>query len=132
MKKIIFIFFAFMAQIQFAHAEGGLSTIDLVEILDGKEAEAVYFYKNNWKVLREIAVDKGYIDSFQLLKLDENSDQGYHLMLVTNYESEQQYNNREEYFQEIIEENGQPKLLNEKRPNEFRRTVNNLERIQQL
>ncbi len=38
------------------------------------------------------------------LKLDESSDQDYHLMLIANYESEQQYNNRKEHFQEIIQQ----------------------------
>jgi hypothetical protein len=44
-----------------------ISTIEMVKIKNGNKAEALYYFEHNWKVLREMAVEKGYIDSYQLL-----------------------------------------------------------------
>ena len=99
--------------------------MDFVKIKDGKKAEALYFYENNWKVYREVAVEKGFIQSFQILSVLPDSLNNLDLILITTYKDSLQYVKSEEHFQSIIKElrpNG-PKLLNQLKPTEFRQNV---------
>ena len=43
------------------------STLDFVQILNNNTEEALFYYQNNWRVLREKAMSKNYIESFQML-----------------------------------------------------------------
>ncbi len=99
------------------------TTIDFVRILDENQAEALYYYQNNWKVLREKALQEGYIHSFRLLQTKADDDAPFHLMLITSYQNETQFANRELNFRKLIEQQGGVKLLNKKTPNQFRRVL---------
>jgi len=99
-----------------------ITTIDFVQILNDNGPEAVYYFQNNWKVLRESAIKKGYIHSFQVMETPFTEDAPFHMMLITTYEDNEQYDLREVHFGELIKEMEGLKLLNEKKPNEFRKT----------
>ncbi len=109
-----------------------VSTIDFVAILNNNRAEATYYYENNWKVLRDMAVERGYIDSYLLLETPYSPEAPFHLMLVTTYKNQKQYKNREENFSGLIEEIGELKLLNQKDPKEFRNTLYTKEEVKIL
>jgi hypothetical protein len=59
--------------------------MDFVQVLNDNKEEAVYYYQNNWKVLREMALKKDYIHSFQLLETTESEDAPFQLILITTY-----------------------------------------------
>lgn len=101
--------------------ESWISTIDFVEILNGHTQEALYYYDNNWKVLRENALVKKYIESYQLLKTPTSDDNKIALILITTYSNQEQYDIRELHFEELIRLKGELRLLNEKMPKEFRK-----------
>ena len=107
----------------FGQENDKISTIDFVQILNGNRSEALYFYENNWKVLREMAVKKGYINSYQLLEDTSAEGDSFQIMLITTYANEEQYELREENFRELIEERGKLRLLNQKKPEDFRKTL---------
>jgi len=44
-----------------------VSVMDFVKIKNDKKTEALYYYENNWKVYREVAVERGLIHSYQLV-----------------------------------------------------------------
>ena len=120
MKLILFFWLLLMAKCCFAQE---ISTIDFVQVLEDNEKEAIYYYKHNWEVLREMAQDKGYIQSYQFLKTEYTEEAPFHLMLVTTYANEKQYEIRELHFAEVIKEKGSLELMNNKKPDEFRRTL---------
>ncbi|WP_303317754.1 hypothetical protein Q4Q34_17725 [Flavivirga abyssicola] len=124
------IFFIFLATytISYGQKNDKISTIDFVQILNDNKEEAVYYYQNNWKVLRNMAIDKKYIHSFQILETQANEDAPFHLMLITTYLNEAQYKLREDHFSELIKEKGELKLLNDKKPGAFRKTLFSKER----
>lgn len=105
-----------------------ISTIEMVKIKNGNKAEALYYFEHNWKVLREMAVEKGYIDSYQLLYEKREFD----LLLITTFTDQKQYDKREDYFAELIQKAGSLKLLNDKKPTEFRESWMSLENLGRL
>lgn len=101
-----------------------ISSIDFVKIKNNNREEALYYYENNWKALREVAIKKDYIQSFQLLLTDDDEKANFDIMLVTVYKDEAQYEKSETNFQEIIEARPDGlKLLNDKKPGAFRELV---------
>ena len=101
------------------HAE--IVTIDFVKIVNDNDAEARYYYENNWKRHRVAAVEQGVIKSYQLLY--RSSDDGEaDILLITEYASQQQYEDREKNFEAImsVTQAGGRRLLNDKQPAEFR------------
>lgn len=102
-----------------------VSVVDFVKIKNNKTQEAIYFYMNNWKVYREIALQKKYIISYQLLLNKPGGAAGYDIMLITTYKDSIQYKNSEANFAEIIKANrpAGPKLLNEVKPPDFRQNT---------
>ena len=122
--KLKFLFVALLFYcVSFSQTNEKITTFETVEILNNHEAEAIYYFQNNWKVLRTMAIEKGYIDSFQLLKTSYSDKTPFHLVLVTTYSSKAQYDQREKHFAELIEIKGGLKLLNDKKPSEFRKSV---------
>ncbi|MEM9077618.1 MAG: hypothetical protein AAGC43_11280 [Bacteroidota bacterium] len=106
-----------------------ISTMDFVQIVDGNRDETVYYFQNNWKILREMAIERGYIHSFEVLETPYSDEAPFELILITTYKDDAQYELREEHFRELIEEKGELKLLNNKKPNQFRKTLFNKERV---
>ena len=99
-------------------------TVDFVKVLNGNTEEAVYYYENNWKQHRIEAAKRGLISSYKLL-FKTSTDGQTDILLVTEYGSQAQYENREENFAAVMRDtrgNG-PMLLNDKVPGEFRDVV---------
>ncbi|MBC2844087.1 hypothetical protein H7F21_03205 [Winogradskyella flava] len=123
MKFKLLIITLFFSYLGFAQTNKKITTIETVEILNNNTKEAVYYFQNNWKQLRLRALDKGYIESFQLLETSFSNETPFHFVLVTTYANKKQFEDREVHFQELIEESGNLKLLNDKKPSEFRKSV---------
>jgi len=123
MRSIFLIASLFLCFGAFAQKTDQLSTIDFVQVLDDHHEEAHYYYQQNWKVLREMAVEKGYIASFQILETSPSEEAPFHLMLITTYANPMQYEKREAHFEELIKESGPLKLLNDLKPTAFRKTL---------
>ena len=104
----------------FAQPDERISTIDYIEVLNNNFAETLYYYQNNWKQLRIKALEKGYINNYQLLETIPTEESPYRFILVTTYANQVQYDHREKHFQGLIKEKGGLKLLNDKEPKEFR------------
>ncbi|WP_350285621.1 hypothetical protein [uncultured Croceitalea sp.] len=104
-----------------------ISTIDFVQILNNNKEEAIYYYQNNWKVLREMALEKEYIHSYEVLEPQMSEEAPFELMLITTYLGKDQYDSRETHFEELIKAKGPLSLMNEKKPNQFRKTLFNKE-----
>jgi len=100
-----------------------ISTIDFVEILNGYEKETHYYYDQNWKVLRKMALANDYIESYQLLRTPVSEDNKIAIILITTYSNQAQYDKREAHFETLIKEKGALNLMNEIQPNEFRKIV---------
>jgi hypothetical protein len=109
-----------------------ITTIDFVQVLNDNVEETQFYYENNWKVLREKAIEANYIDSFELLKTEPTPDAPFQFMLVTTYKNKAQYDLRETNFGKIIEESGETKYLNEKKKAEFRKILFNKEGVKHL
>ncbi len=116
--------FAFLCcSICFAQHDENISSMDFVQIQNDNVAEAMHYYNNNWKVLRIKALEKDYIASYQILKTEFTDEAPFHLILVTTYKNKAQFDARETHFRELIDELGKLNLLNDKKPEEFRKTL---------
>jgi len=124
MKKILsFIIFLSVGSVSAQE----VSVIDFVRTVDNNREELVFYYENNWKTLRDIALKKGFIHSYELLISETDSVTNFDVILITRYKSEEQFNQGEERFQKIIRERNQKyggiRLLNELKPTQFRVNV---------
>lgn len=129
MKRFLILFLWCVCYTSLAQENMRLSTIDFVTVVADKHAEALFYYQNNWKVLREAALEKGYIDSYQLLETN-NSDTPYQLILVTTYADAAQYEAREQHFETLIQARaGSVKLMNKTEPAGFRTVLYSLEAV---
>lgn len=122
MKNIITVLFLCFTAAAFGQSSRAVSDIDFVKIKNGKKAEALYFYENNWKFYREIALQKGYIKSYKFFTAKPDSLANFDIVMVTEYADSIQFKKSEENFNKIIKEtrpNG-AKLLNDLKPADFR------------
>ena len=109
--------------LSYGQEDHSITSMDFVQVVDDNENEAWFYYENNWKVLRQMALKRGYIQSFKLLKDMSMDKNDFRIVLMTSYQDSLQFTKREEHFQELIKEKGALSLLNEKQPAEFRKTV---------
>lgn len=123
MKTTVLLFALCICNLSYGQQDAKLSTIDFVQILNDNKEEATYYYQNNWKVLRDMAIEKEYILSYQLLETPSTESEPFHLMLITTYANKVQYDLRETHFRELIKEKGELRLMNNKQPAEFRKTM---------
>ncbi|MEM9679377.1 MAG: hypothetical protein AAF901_03555 [Bacteroidota bacterium] len=123
MKYSSLLYFLCFMSFCFGQNDKKISTVETVQVLNNNKAEAIYYFQNNWKVLRDMAVAKGYIHSYSLIETTYTEEAPFHMMLMTTYIDEAQYEQRETRFRELIEAKGALELLNEKTPNEFRKSV---------
>ncbi len=122
--KIILLLFALTIGLQsVGQNDPKISTMDFVELLNDNHEEALYFYKNNWKKLREIALEMKYIHSFQLLETEADERYPFNFILITTYSNKEQFEKREEHFSEVMKIKGGLELLNDIKPDEFRKTL---------
>lgn len=114
--------FPFFLLVSFCSTAQGVTVMDFVQVKEGRRAEAVYFYENNWKVYRDIALKKGFILSYRLEEVVADSAASFNLVLITEYRDSVFYHNSETNFREILSTarpNG-PLLLNKLQPADFR------------
>lgn len=121
--KTLFLFLALgISSLSFGQVNDKITTIEFVEILNNNKEEAFFYFQNNWKVLRDNAVKKKYIHSYKFLETPKSDEAPFQIMLITTYLNKEQYELREDHFQELIKEKGELKLLNDKKPAEFRKS----------
>ena len=125
MKYLLFITLLLLASISFGQNNTTITVIDFVKIKNNKRQEAIFYYENNWRVYRQIALEKGYIKSYRLLTTSADTTANFDLILVTEYSDSLQYKLREERFQPIIKATRPdgPILLNELNPADFRENL---------
>ncbi|MEQ9090187.1 MAG: hypothetical protein RIE52_03810 [Balneola sp.] len=124
MKKLLFLLVS-LSLVSVSAQE--VSVIDFVKTVDNNKEELIYYYESNWKVLRDIALEKDFIHSYELLITEADPAADFDVILITRYKNEKQYQQGEERFQQIIKERnkeyGGIRLLNELKPGEFRKNV---------
>jgi hypothetical protein len=125
MRNLLLAVLLLFAYVSFAQSETTITTIDFVKIKNNKRQEVLYFYENNWKVFRDIALKNNYIVSYKLLITSADSAGNFDLILLTEYADSTQFKLSEDRFQKIIKEIRPDgiKLLNELKPNEFRQNL---------
>lgn len=121
-KLLLFLSFSLLWTLHIS-AQNKITSVDFVQIQNDNKAEALYYYQNNWKLLRESAIEKGYIHSFQFLEVEPTEEAPFHIILITNYGNEEQFAKREEHFSKLIKARGDLRLMNEKKPGEFRKIL---------
>lgn len=99
--------------------------MDFVKITEGKKAEAMFYYENNWKVYRDEAIKKKIIKAYELVETRPDSLNNFDLILITVYADSLQHSKSEENFAPLLKQlrpNG-PVLLNSLKPGDFRKNV---------
>ena len=116
--RVLLVFSAFAVTMS---ASAEVTTVDRVRVLDGRLAETLYYYENNWMAYRAAAKRAGVIKSYELL-IDRSASDGEALLLFTVYRDQEQYEAREANFAPIMSQASPsgPRLLNEVEPAEFR------------
>lgn len=107
----------------YAQQSEKISMIDYVEVLNNSKKETLYYYQNNWEQLRIKAIEKKLIDTYQILETIPTKETPFSFILITTYLDKAQYDASEINFRKIIEESDGLKLLNEKKPSEFRKVI---------
>ena len=107
----------------YGQSDGKISAIDFVQILNANKEETLFYYENNWKVLRDKALEKNYIASYLLLETPFSPEEPFQIMLITTYPNQKDYEQREERFDELIAERGPIRLMNQKKPGDFRKIL---------
>jgi hypothetical protein len=123
MKRIVSLF-SFLLAAKAGYAQTVL-VMDFVKVKNGRLAETLFYYENNWKQYRDIALQKGFIQSYRLEKTTADSTAAFDLILITEYPDSKAYRKSEENFRDILattRPNG-PLLLNEWKPADFRQNV---------
>jgi len=95
--------------------------MDFVKIKPEKEAEALFFYENNWKIYREKALEKGYISNYELIRVKGDEAVNFDFILMTEFPDAASLEKVEANFQPLMKElrpNG-PVYLNELRQKDF-------------
>ncbi|MDZ7650327.1 MAG: hypothetical protein U5K54_26080 [Cytophagales bacterium] len=60
MRNSAFVFFLSLPLAVYAQKSQSVAIADFVKIKDGKINETIFFYENNWKVYRDIALKRIY------------------------------------------------------------------------
>lgn len=125
MERFILCLLIITPTLSFGQADKTVSVIDLVKIKNEKHAEAIFYYENNWKIYRDIAIRRGFIKGYKIFATTQDSTINFDLILITDYKDSLQFEAREDNFQKIIKEvrpNG-PLLLNNLQANDFRENL---------
>ena len=122
MKTLIAFFIISITSLSYGQTEK-ISMIDYVQVLNSNKPEALFYYQNNWEQLRIKAIEKGYIHSYQLLETEPTETEPYSFILITTYKNQLQFDASETNFNTLIEAGNGLKLINKKKPGEFRKTI---------
>ncbi len=66
--------------------------IDYLEVLNNNKEEAFFYYQNNWEQLRLKAIEKRFIDTYQILEIIPTSKAPFSFILMTTYTNKSKYN----------------------------------------
>lgn len=114
---------SFLSCSAWAQSKAKITVIEFVEILEDQKKEALYYYENNWKLLRVAARAEGYIDSFQMIEIAHSQELPAHLLLITNFKDKAQYEAAEGNFKKLMAGHGEMRLLNHQQPDNFRKNL---------
>ena len=106
-----------------AQTDERISTLDFVQVLNDNYDETLYYYQNNWNVLREWAMEEKYIHSYEFVRTAFSEEQPFHFILITTYANQDQFDKREENFEILIKRRGGRRLKNEIQPGDFRKIL---------
>jgi hypothetical protein len=98
-----------------------ISTFDMVKIKAQYEKEALYFYEQNWRAFRVVALKQKVISNYEMFRSETDSTNHFYLTLVTTYKNEKAFKESEAKFRPImsaISPNG-PKYLNALKRTDF-------------
>lgn len=123
MKNILALCLLLTSSIGFGQIDKRITSLDFVQVLGENYEEAIYYYQNNWKVLREWAVEEEYILSYDFIQTEPTEDQPFHFVLRTTYPDKERFDAREENFQELIKRKGKLRLKSELQPVDFRKIL---------
>ena len=133
MRTIISLLLLTLSFTSYAQLDDRISTVSFVQVVDDNKEETIFYFQNNWKVLRDMAIEKGYIHSYQVMETpytEKGSNEvPFDIILITTYSNQAQYDLREDHFGELIKIKGELRLMNEKQPDEFRNTLFSKERV---
>ena len=121
-----------ISEIQAQQSAQQRTTMDFIQVLDDKLDETMYYYEHNWLVLRQKALELGYIHSYDRVLVERSEDAPFDLILITTYADDAQFNTREEHFQSLIKDHGELQLLNELTPGSFRKGIYGMDGAQVL
>lgn len=98
-----------------------LTTMDIVRVNATYEKEALYFYQENWKAFRKLALQKGVISGYEMHRTATDSTHHFQLILITRYPDSTALANSEENFRPIMKEVSPqgPRMLNNVDRKEF-------------
>jgi len=101
-----------------------IAVVEFIKVKAGGMEDARYYYEQNWKVLREMAMDSSYISSYAMM-ITESDTTAYSFILQTIYPDSVAYSMSETRFGELIRILGGdgPQLLSDKRPQDFRESL---------
>lgn len=122
MKTILF-FILFTLSVNIYAQSDVVTLVEAVKIKNEKRAEAIFFYENNWKILREQALEKGIIHSYEFIVSEINEKANFDIILITRYKDQAQFEKSEENFRPLLDARGDVKLLNRTKPDDFRKSV---------
>ena len=125
MKSIILCMIVFLNLLAQSADDKRVYMMDYVKILNDNVKETLFYYENNWKVLRDNAMKQGIIQSYSLL-FNPDSEVDFDLILVTVFKNKEDYDKSEERFKPLLEAKGGRTLLNDKQPKEFRKILYNI------
>ncbi|MFY0688915.1 MAG: hypothetical protein JXQ90_17225 [Cyclobacteriaceae bacterium] len=125
MKSALIFSTLFIVSILSSHCQSSekITSLDFVQVQNNNLDEAIFYYQNNWLVLRKMAIKQNMIDAFQLLQTTSDTASPFEIVLITTYANQDQFDQREENFSRLIKERGSLQLLNEKQPSEFRKVI---------
>lgn len=102
-----------------------VTMLELVQVKPAFQKEALYYYEHNWKLYRDIALRKGFIQSYRIEQTTADSTGGFELLLITEYKDSADYLQSEANFSSILRQarpDG-PLLLNKIQPADFRKSL---------
>lgn len=129
--KLLFIVLSFYA-ICNGQQDERMSLMIFVEILNDNKEEAIFYYQNNWAAIADMGIERGWMESQQILETPYSEEEPYHLILIVTFFNEEQYDNREEPYFELKKEFGPEKFMNDKKPDEFRKELYKKRRVKHL
>lgn len=106
----------------FAQKNAPVWAVDFVRIKSGHRAEALFFYENNWKIYRDTALARGYINGYRLLETKPDTLGNFDFVLMTAYPDSTTSAKSEEHFQPILKtlRPDGPRLMNNLQASDFR------------